>query len=238
VTRTALITGAAAGIGAAAAERLEAEGWRAIRLARRWPDGEPENGITLDLRDHEALREAVASLRELDALVNNAAVMPEGPLTDLDAAAVAETLAVNLTAAIVGTAAAVPALAARGGAIVNVASVHALASRTGVAAYAASKGGLVAFTRAAAVELGREGVRVNAVVPGAVDTKMLMPDAEGGVRDDGLAALAARTPLGRIGQPAEIAEAIAFLADSARSSFITGEALVADGGALARLSTE
>ena len=182
--RTALITGAAGGIGAATAERLAADGWRAIRLARRWPEREPDDAITLDLRDLDALREAVGSLPELDALVSSAAMMPEGPLPELDPDTVSETLAVNLTAAIVAAGAAVPLLTARGGAIVNVASVHALASRGGVAAYAASKGGLVAFTRAAAVELAPQGVRVNAVVPGAVDTAMLMPEAAGDARAD------------------------------------------------------
>jgi NAD(P)-dependent dehydrogenase (short-subunit alcohol dehydrogenase family) len=238
MTRTAVVTGAAKGIGAATSELLADRGWSVVGIARDWRGAEPEGSITLDLREHDRLRDAIASLERVDALVNNAAVMPEVPLVELDAATISATLDVNLTAAMVAASAAVPALRAQGGAIVNVASVHALATRGGLGAYPAAKGGLVAFTRAAAVELGPLGIRVNAVVPGAVDTAMLMPGTEGEARREGIAALGARTPLGRVAEPREIAEAIAFLADGERSSFITGQTLVADGGALARLSTE
>lgn len=238
MTRTAVVTGAGRGIGAATLELLTERGWRAVGVDREWPAGEPDEAITLDLREHAGLREAIAGIHNLDALINNAAVMPEAPLVDLGAAAVAATMDVNLTAAMVAAAAAVPGLAARSGAIVNVASVHAIASRGGLTAYAAAKGGLLAFTRAAAVELGGEGIRVNAVVPGAVDTPMLFPSAAANDRQAGVSALASKTPLGRIGAPGEVAKAIAFLADAELSSFITGEALVVDGGALARLGTE
>jgi NAD(P)-dependent dehydrogenase (short-subunit alcohol dehydrogenase family) len=111
-----------------------------------------------------------------------------------------------------------------------------------LAAYASSKGALVAFTRSAALEFASGGVRVNAVAPGAVDTPMLR---QGLLRqstpenlDEAMQELARRTPLRRIGSPDEIAQAILFLADNDRSSFITGQTLVIDGGALAHLSTE
>ena len=238
MTRIAVVTGAAGGIGAATAELLGTRGWHVVGIARRWPAGAPDDAITLDLRDHDALRDAIGSLAEVDALVNNAAVMPEAPLAELDAATISATLDVNLTAAIVAAGAALPALEARSGAIVNVASVHALASRGGLAAYAATKGGLIAFTRAAAVELGPLGVRVNAVVPGAVDTPMLLPGTTAAERQEGIAGLSARTPLGRVADPREIAEAIAFLSDGDRASFITGAALSIDGGVLAQLASE
>ena len=230
MTRTAVVTGAGSGIGAATAELLAVGEWRVVGIDRKWPNGEPEDAITLDLRDHAALREAIGSLEEVDALVNNAAVMTKAPLAELDAATISATLDVNLTAAIVAAGAALPALQARSGSIVNVASVHALASGGGLAAYAAAKGGLVAFTRAAAVELGPLGIRVNAVVPGAVDTAMLLPGATGDARREGLAGLGSQTPLGRVADPVDIAQAIAFLADRERASFITGETLVVDGG--------
>ena len=133
-----------------------------------------------------------------------------------------------------------PLLRERRGAVVNVASVHAIATSAGLAAYAASKGAVVALTRAAALELAPEGIRVNAVLPGAIDTQMLRDGLSRGGPDidAGMAALAERTPLGRIGRPQDVAEAVLFLADASRSSFITGQTLVVDGGATARLSTE
>ena len=118
-------------------------------------------------------------------------------------------------------------------------SVHAFATSAGSGAYAASKGAVLAFTRAAAIDLAPDNIRVNAVLPGAVDTAML---SEGLNRsDDPKAArsnLEQRTIMGRVGRPEEIAQAILFLADEDRSSFITGQNLIVDGGALARLSTE
>jgi NAD(P)-dependent dehydrogenase (short-subunit alcohol dehydrogenase family) len=119
---------------------------------------------------------------------------------------------------------------------VNVASVHGLATSQSVAAYAASKGGLIALTRAAALELAAEGVRVNAVVPGAIETEALREGFSR--RQNAEELLISRTPLGRIGSPRDVAEAILFLADASRSSFITGQTIVVDGGALAQLSTE
>jgi len=136
-----------------------------------------------------------------------------------------------------------PFLKAAKGAIVNVGSVHALATSPDIGAYAASKGGVLALTRAMALEFGGGGVRVNAVVPGAVDTEMLREGLSRGLqnagsREDERRALGARIPLGRIGTPEEIASAILFLADGQLSAYITGQSLVVDGGALARLGTE
>jgi len=152
-------------------------------------------------------------------------------------------MATNAAAPFVAIREAIPYLRKAQGAVVNVASVHALATSAGIAAYAASKGALVALTRSAALELGPDGVRVNAVIPGAIDTKMLRGDAGraldgAGGSEEGLAEIAARTPLGRIGRPEEIAQAVLFLADGERSSFVTGQTLVADGGVLARLASE
>jgi NAD(P)-dependent dehydrogenase (short-subunit alcohol dehydrogenase family) len=136
-----------------------------------------------------------------------------------------------------------PLMKEHGGAIINVSSVHAIATSAKIAAYAASKGALSALTRALAIELTEDKIRVNAVLPGAVDTPML----RSGLRRGHLAgqdefelvkALGARHVIGRVGEPEEIGEAILFLADSKRSSFITGQSIVVDGGATIRLSTE
>ena len=133
--------------------------------------------------------------------------------------------------------------AAGGGAIVNVSSVHAVATSANIAAYAASKGGLLALTRATAIEFARDNIRVNAILPGAVDTPMLRAGMNRGhVQGEDILQrldnLARKTVNGRVGQPEEIAHAIYFLADETQSSFMTGQALIVDGGATARLSTE
>jgi glucose 1-dehydrogenase len=121
--------------------------------------------------------------------------------------------------------------------------VHALQTSANIAAYAASKGGLLALTRAMAIEFARDGIRVNAILPGAVDTPMLRAGLERGHLAGQdiqmfLESLARKTVNGRVGKPEEIAQAILFLADGSQSSFMTGQALVVDGGATARLSTE
>ena len=128
-------------------------------------------------------------------------------------------------------------------AIVNMSSVHAVQTSTNISAYAASKGGILAITRAMAIEFAHEGIRVNAVLPGAVDTPMLRSGLGRGQHSgssvlDRLDNLARKTVNGRIGQPDEIAQAVYFLADGSQSSFMTGQALIVDGGATARLSTE
>ncbi len=241
MTPAAVITGAAGGIGRATAELFERRGWDVIGIDRQWPDGMPKGSLELDLADDEALRDALSGPPRLEALVNLAGVMTESPLSALETADIDRTFRINVTAAIVATSAAMDALAAasggRGGSVVNVASVHAVASRANLAAYAASKGALISFTRQAAIELGPQGIRVNAVLPGAVDTPMLAGE-DVAARPEAIAELAAKTPLRRIAEPREIAEVIAFLADGERSSFVTGAALAADGGALARLGTE
>jgi NAD(P)-dependent dehydrogenase (short-subunit alcohol dehydrogenase family) len=124
-----------------------------------------------------------------------------------------------------------------------VSSVHAVATSVEIAAYAASKGGSLALTRAMALEFARDGVRVNAVLPGAVDTPMLHAGlmrghVAGGTLEERMADLAGRTVMGRIGAPEEIARTILFLADSTQSSFMTGQSVIVDGGATCRLSTE
>ena len=118
-----------------------------------------------------------------------------------------------------------------------------MATSANIASYAASKGGLLALTRAMAIEFAPDGIRVNAILPGAVDTPMLHAGLSRGHVGAGslperLENLADKTVIGRIGKPDEIAHAIYFLADETQSSFMTGQALIVDGGATARLSTE
>jgi NAD(P)-dependent dehydrogenase (short-subunit alcohol dehydrogenase family) len=180
----------------------------------------------------------------LDAVVNNAAVQITKPLIETTAEEWDLVMASNLRSVFLGAKLAHPLLkAAGGGAIVNTSSVHAVATSANIASYAASKGGLLALTRAMAIEFAADNIRVNAILPGAVDTPMLRAGMNRGHVGDGsmterLENLARKTVNGRIGQPQEIAHCIYFLADNTQSSFMTGQALIVDGGATARLSTE
>jgi glucose 1-dehydrogenase len=178
------------------------------------------------------------------ALVSNAAVQIAKPLVETTIEEWDMVMANNLRPAFLLARTFHPLLKASGaGAIVNVSSVHAVQTSANIAAYAASKGGLLALTRAEAIEFARDNIRVNAILPGAVDTPMLRAGLnrghlKGGSLADRLDNLANRTVNGRIGTPAEIAHAIYFLADDTQSSFMTGQSMTVDGGATAKLSTE
>ncbi|HAF47877.1 MAG TPA: NAD(P)-dependent oxidoreductase [Anaerolineaceae bacterium] len=250
-SRILLITGAAGGIGQATVKVFAEAGWRVIGVDRK-PKYEdfPENGIYIqsDISLPEAMEEIYKKVEDftdsLDAVVHNAGVQVAKPLIETTAEEWDMVMASNLRSVFLGAKLAYPLLKAKGGgAIVNVSSVHAVATSADIAAYAASKGGILALTRAMAIEFAKDDIRVNAILPGAVDTPMLRAGLGRGHLGDGdlierLENLARKTVNGRIGQPEEIARAIYFLADNTQSSFMTGQALVVDGGATARLSTE
>lgn len=234
MTPTVVVTGAAGGIGAAICDLFDGAGWDVVAVDR--VDLDRRGAVTVDLADPALVIERLGQLERVDALVNNAAIQLFKPIVATSVSDWDEVSAVNLRGPFVCLKACYEQLVRARGSVVNVASVHATATSRSIAAYAASKGGLTAFTRAAALELAPLGVRVNAVLPGAVDTPALQagfartPDAEERVLE--------RTPLGRVGDARDIAEAVLFLADNRRASFITGQELVVDGGALAQLSTE
>lgn len=243
-----LITGASSGIGRAAVELFAASGWRVIGLDRHPYEGPfPDPGLFIqaDLASL-ALPETFAEIQKftpsLHALVNNAAAQVAKPFLETTPEEWDDLMAVNLRAIGQIINYSHPFLKKVGGAIVNISSVHAVATSAGIAVYAASKGALLALTRALAIEFAPDGIRVNAVLPGAVDTPMLRAGLSrghvSGTIDERLAQLAAKTVIGRVGAPQEIARAILFLADNQQSSFITGQGLIVDGGATARLSTE
>ena len=249
--RTVLITGAAGGIGRAAVALFTEKGWRVIGVDR-FPFGEnfPANGLFIQTEisrpeSMESIFQLVRDFTEgLDALVNNAAIQVAKPLIETSVEEWDMTIANNLRPAFLLSKLAYPLFkAAGGGAIVNVSSVHAVQTSTNIAAYAASKGGLLALTRAIAIEFARDNIRANAILPGAVDTPMLRAGLDRGhlAGEDihtRLDNLASKTVNGRVGKPEEIAHAIYFLADDTQSSFMTGQAMIVDGGATARLSTE
>lgn len=229
----AVVTGASNGIGAACVDAFHELGAVVIGIDKE-SESEADDHLTLDLATPDCgqtLLEYLAG-RPVDVLVNNAAVGFALEATEADAAIFDRVIAVNLRAPFLLATALHPILAERSGVVVNVASVHAVATSGRVSAYAASKGGLVSLTRALALEWA-PAVRVNCVLPGAVDTDLL----QDGLSRAGasLPEFAAKQPMRRVGDPGDIAEAVAFLA---KNKFTTGATLVVDGGASARLSTE
>lgn len=228
---TALVTGAGSGIGAAVARRLAAAGARVIladlslaaveELAREL--GPDARALQLDVRDEEQVAPAMA---DLDVLVNVAGIgsTTNAPETTLEVWE--NVFAVNARGTFLCCKHAVPGMAARGGgSIVNVASVAALVGLRNRAAYCASKGAVVALTRALAVDHVADGIRVNAVCPGTVDSPWVRRLVE--ESGESLDALRARQPMGRLGTTDEVAEAVEYLASA---TFVTGTVLVVDGG--------
>jgi len=231
---TAVVTGAVGGIGSAVCDHLESLGWDVVPLDRR--PSHRRGSLQVDMSDAAAVARSLSALPRADGLVNNAALQLYKPLSETRLDEWDELQRVNVRGPWLCVKALLPQLTASGGAVVNIASVHAFATSLSIGAYATTKGGLVAFTRAAALELAAHGVRVNAIVPGAIETPALRaglersPDAE--------AKLVAQTPLGRIGRPLDVATLVAFLLDGSQSGFITGAAIPVDGGVLAKLSSE
>lgn len=251
MTKTVLITGAGGGIGRACVRHFADKGWRVVGVDRdEFGSDFPENGhfIKADISQADSPESIFQQARDfqptLNVLVNNAAVQVAKPLIETSIEEWDAVMASNLRSVFLFVKLAHPLMkAAGGGAIVNVSSVHAIQTSANIAAYAASKGGLLALTRAMAIEFAPDNIRVNAILPGAVDTPMLRAGLGRGHVGQGdvqqrLDNLARKTVNGKVGKPEEIAHAIYFLADDEQSSFMTGQAMVVDGGATARLSTE
>lgn len=247
--KTVLITGVSGGIGMATAKVFITDGWRVIGIDQYLPDESIENlnfikgDVSSPASTTELFNEIAAMVDKLDAVVNNAALQLCKSIVETETVEWDQVMDTNVRSVYLLARHAYNMMCKSGGAIVNISSVHAIATSQNIAAYATSKGAMLAMTRAMALEFAPNNIRVNAVLPGAVDTSMLRDGLSrssfGKDTDaDSMNLLADRTPLGRIGQPREIAQAILFLADNNRSSFITGQALVVDGGAVARLSTE
>jgi NAD(P)-dependent dehydrogenase (short-subunit alcohol dehydrogenase family) len=251
--RVAVVTGGAAGIGAAAARALAREGATvaildrdaegAERLAGELRDGgSPAEAVVVDVSDPTAVAAAfdalLAAHGRLDVLHANAGVEWTKTVEDTEPAEWARVLGVNLTGVYACGRAALKVMKARGrGAIVVTASPHATRTVPDAGAYAASKGGALALAKAMALEAAPTGVRVNAVVPGAIDTPMLRREASVAADpEEQIRRFGAMQPVGRLGRPEEVAEAVLFLA-SDRAAFITGATLHVDGGQDAALSS-
>jgi 3-oxoacyl-[acyl-carrier protein] reductase len=235
--RRAIVTGGARGIGLAVAAKLLKEGAEVALLDRDTNVkavaselGERCHGLTVDLRDVEATRAAVIEAAEamggLWLLVNNAGIFAKTPLLEIDPADWDLMMEVNARAMLVTIQAATPYLiAGAGGRIVNQASMAAKLGTAGEAPYAASKAAVLALTRIAAIELGVHGITVNALCPGYVLTDMGAEIRSAAQIDE----WTAKSPLGRLATPEDVAAAVAFLA-SEEAAYITGESLNVSGG--------
>lgn len=240
MNRVAVVTGAARGIGLATAKKFLAEHWRVVMLdidgeaqdrARR-DLGDPDNTISIhcDVSAPDqvaaAVEAAIARFGRIDTLVNNAGIAVFKPVMDTSFEEWSEVMAVNLSGPFICTQACVPAMLANGGgSIVNITSISGTRASTLRVAYGTSKAALMHLTKQLAAELGTQGIRVNAVSPGPVDTAMAKkvhtPDIRADYHDS--------IPLNRYGSEAELAEAIFFLS-SDKASYINGTVMNVDGG--------
>ena len=231
--RRALVTGAGSGIGEAVARALHAEGAEVVLAdaagqrvrALAGELGSRAQAVTLDVRDEDAVAAAMGSL---DVLANVAGIGSTTNAPDTPLEVWENVFAVNVRGTFLCCKHAIPAMIERGGgAIVNIASIAGLVGLPNRAAYCASKGAVIAFTRALAIDHVGQGIRVNAVCPGTVDSpwvRRLVDDA-----GESLDALRARQPMGRLGTTEEVAQAVLYLASDA-AAFVTGSGLVIDGG--------
>lgn len=242
--RVALITGASQGIGWAIAERFAREGAHVAICSRRQDaidaaaerireNGGSVTAAALDVADHVALarfvRDVAAEHGRLDVLVNNAPSVTYQSITDLSVEAFRKDFSVNVDSTFVATREALKVmLAAKRGSIVNVASINGVLASPGLAAYGAAKAAMIQFTKYTAMEGAKSNVRANAIAPGVINTPATTTGFAGPYAEWGRK-IAAQVPMGRFGEPDEVANVALFLA-SDESSYVTGICLSVDGG--------
>jgi len=222
--KTAIVTGGAAGIGAAIVERFKAEGTKVVVLDL---NGDPK----VDITDYEAVRKAVAAAGPVDILVNNAGWDMFKPFLKTDPAFWQKIVSINLMGALNLMHNVLPGMVERGGGkVVSIASDAGRVGSSGEAVYSACKGGIIAITKTLARELASKGVRLNTVCPGLTETGMLESFMQGAGNPDKLREAYRRAiPIGRLGKPEDIPGAVLFLA-SDDADFITGQTLSVSGG--------
>ncbi|WP_342131014.1 SDR family NAD(P)-dependent oxidoreductase [Hydrogenophaga sp. OTU3427] len=248
VPRHALVTGGGQGIGAAVARALVARGLNVTVLGRRLDvvqalaDSDPAHlhAVRADVADPDqvaaAVAEAVARFGPVDVLVNNAGQAQTAPFLKMDLALWNQMLSVNLTGTLVCTQAVLPGMVARGwGRVVNVASTAGQVGYAYVSAYCAAKHGVVGLTKSLALEMAKKGVTVNAVCPGYTETDIVRESIARVVAKTGRSAEEARAefvksnPQGRLVQPEQVADAVAWLCGDGASA-VTGQQISVAGG--------
>jgi 2-hydroxycyclohexanecarboxyl-CoA dehydrogenase len=222
--KTAIVTGGAAGIGAAIVARFREEGTKVVVLDL---NGEPK----VDITDYEAVKKAVAAAGPVDILVNNAGWDMFKPFLKTDPAFWQKIISINLVGPMNLLHCVLPGMVERGGGkVVNIASDAGRVGSSGEAPYSACKGGIIAMTKTLARELASKGVRLNTVCPGLTETGMLEAFMEGAGNPDKLREAYRRAiPIGRLGKPEDIPGAVLFLA-SDDADFITGQTISVSGG--------
>jgi NAD(P)-dependent dehydrogenase (short-subunit alcohol dehydrogenase family) len=228
--RVAVVTGASSGIGAACVERLLDEGWVVHAWDRRPSERPGVLDALVDVSDPVAVSALAAPIASLDLLVNAAGISDRAPAAEMHPDQWRRVIDVDLSGTFYCCQALYPALRAGRGVIVNVASIAGHRSFAGRVNYCAAKAGVVALTEVLGLEWAADAVRVLAVSPGFVATEMVRVGIEGGWVSE--AAITARTPMGRLATPAEIAALIVAMAGDA-FAYVTGTTIVADGGWLA-----
>ena len=222
--KTAIVTGGAAGIGAAIVERFRAEGTKVVIFDL---NGQPK----VDITDYESVQRAVVDAGPVDILVNNAGWDMFKPFLKTDPAFWQKIISINLVGAMNMLHCVLPGMLERGGGkVVSIASDAGRVGSSGEAPYSACKGGIIALTKTLARELAAKGVRLNTVCPGLTETNMLTEFMKGAGNPDKLAEAYRRAiPIGRLGKPEDIPGAVLFLA-SDDADFITGQTLSVSGG--------